>query len=194
MSTLASSQTAAGPAPGNPYLEGNFAPVEVETTAFDLPVVGHIPEMLEGRLLRIGPNPLGAVDPQTYHWFLGAGMVHGLRLRGGRAEWYRNRFVVSDTIATALGRSALPGPRNGPRDNNANTNVVEMGGRTYAIVEAGSLPVELTKELDSVARSDLGSTLRPGFSAHPNSDPIPGDTHVLPSQPGLPALSYLVVC
>jgi carotenoid cleavage dioxygenase-like enzyme len=67
MSTLASSRTAAGPVPGNPFLEGNFSPVEVEMTAFDLPVVGRIPEMLEGRLLRIGPNPLGAVDPQTYH-------------------------------------------------------------------------------------------------------------------------------
>jgi carotenoid cleavage oxygenase len=179
--------------PGNPYLEGNFAPVEVEMTAFDLPVVGHIPQMLEGRLLRIGPNPLGAVDPRTYHWFLGAGMVHGLRLRGGRAEWYRNRFVVSDTIAAALGRSPLPGPRNGSRDNNANTNVVDMGGRTYAIVEAGSLPVELTEELGSLARSDLGGTLRHGFSAHPKLDPVTGEMHVLTYQPGLPALSYLVV-
>jgi carotenoid cleavage dioxygenase-like enzyme len=40
----------------NPFLVGNFAPVTVETTAFDLPVRGTIPEELEGRLLRIGPN------------------------------------------------------------------------------------------------------------------------------------------
>ena len=25
------------------------------------------------------------------HWFAGDGMVHGIRLRDGRAEWYRNR-------------------------------------------------------------------------------------------------------
>ena len=27
------------------------------------------------------------------HWFSGTGMVHGVRLREGRAEWHRNRFV-----------------------------------------------------------------------------------------------------
>ena len=193
MSGLKLSETASRSGIGNPYLEGNFAPVEAETTAFELPVVGHIPEMLEGRLLRIGPNPLGAVDPQTYHWFTGPGMVHGVRLRGGKAEWYRNRFVVSDAVAAALGRPGLPGPRNGPGGNNANTNVVDIGGRTYAIVEAGSLPVELTDELGSVVRSDLGGTLRHGFSAHPKFDSVTGELHVLTYQPGLPALSYLVV-
>jgi hypothetical protein len=34
---------------------------------------------------------MGLDDP-NYHWFLGAGMVHGVRLRDGRAEWYRNRW------------------------------------------------------------------------------------------------------
>ena len=64
-------------------------------------------------------------------------MVHGLRLRGGKAEWYRNRYVVSDRLTPILGRPGLPGPRNGFGDNTANTNVIDMGGRTYAIVEAG---------------------------------------------------------
>ena len=134
----------------NPYLQGNFAPVTVETTAFDLPVKGRIPEALAGRYLRIGPNPIAPVDPNAYHWFTGSGMAHGLRLRGSKAEWYRNRAVVSDSIAPLLGRPGLPGPRNGFGDNTANTNVIDMGGRTYAIVEAGGLPVELTYALESV--------------------------------------------
>jgi len=186
-------QTTASERVGNPYLEGNFAPVETETTAIDLPVRGRIPEGLEGRLVRIGPNPLEPVDARTYHWFMGSGLVHGLRLKGGKAEWYRSRFVVSDRIAGTLGRPALPGPRNGFGDNTANTNVVEMGGRTYAIVEAGGLPVELTYNLESVARSDLGGRLVHGFSAHPKFDPTTGELHVLTYQPGLEALSYLVV-
>ena len=33
----------------NPYLGGNYAPVEQELTAFDLPVTGQIPVELEGR-------------------------------------------------------------------------------------------------------------------------------------------------
>jgi carotenoid cleavage dioxygenase len=177
----------------NPFLSGNYAPVDVETTAFDLKTRGEIPRELEGRLVRIGPNPLGPVDPAAYHWFTGAGMVHGLRLRDGRAEWYRNRAVVSDGVAPRLGRPPLPGPRNGFGDNTANTNVLDMGGRTYALVEGGALPVELTYTLESVARSDLGGTLRHGFAAHPKLDPQSGELHVLTYQPGLEALSYLRV-
>ena len=35
------------------------------------------PAELDGRYLRNGPNPVGPVDPATYHWFTGDGMVHG---------------------------------------------------------------------------------------------------------------------
>jgi carotenoid cleavage dioxygenase len=38
----------------NPWLEGNFAPVASEVTAFDLPVEGALPVELEGRFLRNG--------------------------------------------------------------------------------------------------------------------------------------------
>jgi len=54
-----------GTTAGNRYLEGAMAPVVDEVTAADLPVTGAIPEELEGRWLRNGPNPLGVVDPST---------------------------------------------------------------------------------------------------------------------------------
>ena len=57
-----------------PFLQGPFAPVTEEVTAFDLPVTGRVPAGLSGRYLRNGPNPLGLDDP-NYHWFIGAGMV-----------------------------------------------------------------------------------------------------------------------
>ncbi len=177
----------------NPYLKGNFAPVLAETTAFDLPVEGHVPEELEGRLLRIGPNPMGMPNDQTYHWFMGSGMAHGLRLRGGRAEWYRNRFVVDDTIAAALGRTPLPGPRNSRYNNTVNTNIMEIGGRTFATVEAGGLPVELTYTLESASRSDFSGSLQHGFAAHPKLDPSTGELHAVTYQPDLRHLSYMVV-
>ena len=82
------------------FLEGPFAPVTEEITAFGLPVTGRLPAGLNGRYLRNGPNPLGLDDP-NYHWFLGAGMVHGVRLRDGKAEWYRNRWVRSKAVAAA---------------------------------------------------------------------------------------------
>ena len=86
----------------NPFLGGNYAPVEEETTALDLKVEGSIPESLNGRLLRIGPNPVGPVG-EKHHWFSGNGMVHGLRLREGRADWYRSRFVRDDEVCAARG-------------------------------------------------------------------------------------------
>ena len=87
----------------NRYLSGNYAPVDREVSALDLPVTGHLPVELDGRYLRNGPNPLTAPEPSTYHWFTGDGMVHGIRLRDGTAEWYRNRWVRSQAVATALG-------------------------------------------------------------------------------------------
>src|SRR3954471_6205391 len=89
-------------AAGSTYLECYFAPLSEEVTAEDLSVTGRIPEELRGRYLRNGPNPVG-VDPAEHHWFVGTGMVHGIRLEGGRARWYRNRFVRGDSIADLKG-------------------------------------------------------------------------------------------
>src|SRR5687767_8212595 len=139
----------------NPYLSGGCAPVTDELTAVDLPVTGRIPAELEGRWLRNGPNPLGEVDATTHHWFVGDGMVHGVRLRGGRAEWYRNRWVRSDHVAEALGETPRGGPSFGGRDFGPNTHVAGFAGRTWAMVEAGANPVELTYDLDTVGRSDF---------------------------------------
>jgi len=161
----------------NPYLEGNFAPVEGELTVFDLPVEGKLPEALVGRLLRIGPNPV-APDPDTHHWFTGNGMVHGVRLDAGRASWYRRRFVRDEEIADLDGGPRVPGPLGPVGGGGANTNVVEIAGEIYAIVEAGSFPVRLDAELDTILRSDFDGGLKQGFSAHPKICPDSGEIHV----------------
>jgi carotenoid cleavage oxygenase len=159
----------------NPYLQGNFAPVHEELTATKLAVSGSIPEQLCGRYLRNGPNPVTAPDPASYHWFTGDGMVHGVRLRDGGAEWYRNRWVRSSEVAEALGEAPKPGPVHGNGDFADNTNVIGHAGRTFAIVEAGSLPYELTYELDTVGSCDFDGTLAGGYTAHPKRDPQSGE-------------------
>ncbi len=176
----------------NPFLSGNFAPVEAETTSFDLGVHGRIPEGLDGRFLRIGPNPIGPIDPLNFHWFVGTGMAHGLRLRGGRAEWYRSRFVLSAKAAEALGHAPIPGPGAGRRDGEVNTHFTTAAGKLYALVEAGNLPVELDDELESVARSDFGGTLEAGFAAHPRYDPATGVQHAIAYEAGQP-VRYLTL-
>src|SRR5437879_4647741 len=112
------------------FLQGIFAPVTEEVTAFDLPVTGRIPAELSGRFLRNGPNPLGIEDPETYHWFTGDGMVHGIRLRDGRAEWYRNRWVRSKTVAAKLGEEWPAGPVHENFDMATTTHDISDGGRT----------------------------------------------------------------
>src|ERR1700722_14204888 len=128
----------------NPYLEGNFAPVLTEVTASDLVVTGSLPSELTGRYLRNGPTPASAPEPSSYHWFVGDGMVHGIRLRDGRAEWYRNRWVRSPEVARILGEEVHPGPVHADMDFAPNTNVIGHAGRPFAIVEAGARPYELT--------------------------------------------------
>lgn len=177
----------------NPYLQGNFAPVAEEQTATALRVTGEIPRELDGRLLRIGPNPVTPPDPIQYHWFLGNGMVHGLRLRDGRAEWYRNRYVRDDEVTAAKGWPKTPGPRRGMGAGVANTNVIGHAGRTWAIVEAGGLPVELSDELETVTYSDFGGTLPGSFTAHPKLDPDTGELHAVVYSPMWDHLQYVVV-
>ena len=72
------------------HLRNNRAPVFDEVTITNLEVKGAIPSELEGRYLRNGANPQTG---QSEHWFFGDGMIHGIELSGGRAGWYRNRYV-----------------------------------------------------------------------------------------------------
>ncbi len=148
----------------NQYLAGNYAPVEEEVTAFDLPTAGAIPAELEGRWLRNGPNPETVDNLDTHHWFMGHGMVHGVRLQGGEAKWYRNRFVsnAADRAAGSFG---------------ANTNVGGFAGTTWAMVEAGNPPIELDYELNSLGPNRFNGTLDGPFTAHPKYDPSTGELH-----------------
>ncbi|OMC08243.1 carotenoid oxygenase family protein [Mycobacterium sp. SP-6446] len=165
----------------NPYLEGFLAPVSAEVTATDLPVTGHIPEHLDGRYLRNGPNPAAEVDPAIYHWFSGDGMVHGVALRDGKACWYRNRWVRTPPVCAALGEPAPTGldPRIGMLSVGPNTNVLAHGGRTLALVEGGGANYVLTDDLDTVGPCDFDGTLFGGFTAHPHRDPGTGELHAL---------------
>jgi carotenoid cleavage dioxygenase len=165
----------------NPYLEGFLAPVGAEVTATDLEVTGHIPEHLDGRYLRNGPNPAEEVDPATYHWFSGDGMVHGVALRDGKACWYRNRWVRSLSVCGTLGEPAARrlDPRAGMLSLGANTNVLTHAGRTLALVEGGVANYELTEELDTVGTCDFDGTLAGGYTAHPHRDPRTGELHAV---------------
>ncbi|MEU7147247.1 carotenoid oxygenase family protein [Streptomyces sp. NPDC045456] len=177
---------------GNPYMRGLFAPVREETTAYELAVTGRVPEELDGRYVRNGPNPLGVDDPAAYHWFSGDGMLHGLRLRGGRAEWYRSRWVRSDAMALRLGEKILHGPRHLDMDFAPNTHVTRFAGRLLALVEGGALPYELDGDLDTVGPFDFAGTLPGGLAAHTTVDPDTDELHCVAYCWAWPYVQYLV--
>lgn len=107
-------------------------------------------------------------------------MVHGLGLRDGRADWYRNRLLRSPTTSATLGEPPITNTLAPDRPVfAANTNVIGHAGRTFALVEGGACPVELSRDLDTVAYSDFDGTLPLAFSAHPKRDPVTGALHTL---------------
>lgn len=164
-------------AESNPFLHGVHVPLTQEFTLDSLEVTGTIPAELDGRYVRIGPNPFGETA-RGHHWFIGDGMVHGVRLKGGKAEWYRNRYIRSRELAGKGGPAAVGGPRRGLGDT-VNTNVLDIGGKIMALVEASSFPVELDDNLESVAYSDFGGGLTGSFTAHPHQCPATGEFHAI---------------
>jgi len=152
------------------HMSGNYAPVADEVTAVDLAVIGALPKELSGRFIRNGANPLpGKVTP---HWFLGDGMLHGIRIRDGKAEWYRNRWVRTKV----LGGADRMAPEN-MMDfsvSTANTHVIAHAGRILAL-EEGAFPTEVTPELDTVGTIDYGGALGTQFTAHPKLCPETGE-------------------
>jgi carotenoid cleavage dioxygenase len=148
-----------------------------ELTLTKLSVKGAIPLALDGRYLRIGPNPVGQPNPARYHWFTGDGMVHGIRIKDGEALWYRNRWVRSTSVSRALGEAPAAGPR--LFESAVNTNIIGQAGRFWALVEAGGTPVELDGELATLSHNPFDGTLRGAFTAHPHRDHESGELHAI---------------
>ncbi|WP_024803576.1 carotenoid oxygenase family protein [Nocardia sp. BMG51109] len=148
------------------FTTAHLAPVPDETEAYDLDVTGTLPAELDGRYLRNGPNPLPGEAPG--HLFTGHGMLHGIRLRGGRAEWYRNRWVRTKKL------SCEPPNRGDRAVHSANTHIIEHGGHLLALCEAG-FPYEVTGGLDTVGPYDFAGRLTTAMTAHPKTDPVTGE-------------------
>ncbi|NEQ38261.1 MAG: 9-cis-epoxycarotenoid dioxygenase [Okeania sp. SIO3I5] len=167
----------------NPYLMGNFAPVSKEITADNLEIKGELPRDLSGMYVRNGPNPQFA-PLGKYDWMDGDGMLHGVRISGGRAE-YRNRYVgtggfeVEKDLGYAVwsGRLEPPQMNNpyGPYKNVANNGLIYHNGKLLALWEAG-LPYEVrVPSLETIGPYLCDGYLDSAFTAHPKVDPMTGE-------------------
>ncbi|HTO01296.1 MAG TPA: carotenoid oxygenase family protein, partial [Microthrixaceae bacterium] len=160
--------------PAKPYwLQGNFTPVKAEETVADLSISGSIPRELSGLFVRNGSNPPSGT---SLHWFLGDGMVHGVRLEGGKAKWYRNRYVQTPIHAAKkdlLDFGGIPGGAN----SQSNVALVHHGGKLLTTGEVG-WPFQIDPEdLSTVGAWDFGGKLGTAMTAHPKIDPTTGRMH-----------------
>ena len=60
-----------------------------------------------------------------------------------------------------------------------NTNVIGHAGRTFAIVEAGARPYELSNELETIGPCDFGGTLRRRLHGAPQARPADGELYAV---------------
>ncbi len=165
------SMSAATSEPKPFHLQGNFAPVFDEVSLSNLPVTGAIPPELDGRFFRNGSNPQTG---ESAHWFLGNGMLHGVRLERGRAVWYRNRYVRTPLFEKP--DVARIGP-DGSMDRTAslaNTHVICHAGKIMAL-EEGSFPWLVSPDLETLGAHDFGGKLKTAMTAHPRICPVTGE-------------------
>ena len=167
------------------WLRDNFAPTFEERTESDLKVIGQIPESLQGTLLRNGANPQSG---ESAHWFLGNGMLHGVRIEAGQAKWYRNRYVKTPLylkpdgdVMDGLGDMTMSA---------ANTNVIHHAGKIMAL-EEGHWPFVVSNELETVGPNNYGGKLEGAMTAHPKICPETGELLAFSYGMTPPYLTYL---
>ena len=171
------------------HLRGNGRPVTEELTLADLKVKGKIPEELNGRYVRTGPNPITGTST---HPFLGDGMLHGMRLRDGKAEWYRNRYVqtpfITDPSVDVLDLSVMMDMKS----SKANTHVMGHAGKIL-VLEEGHFPYVVDGQLNTVGPTDFEGVLTGSFTAHPKICPTTGELLAFGYSALEPYLRYLRV-
>ena len=178
----------------NKWLSGPYAPIPGDVTATELEVDRHAADRAERALPPQRPEPDHAGRPG--HPPLVHRRRHGPRRAapGGPGRLVpRPHGAQHARSARLLGEEPAPGERHGGFDG-ANTNVIGLAGRTFAIVEAGARPVELSYELDTVCHSDLERhAARTATPPTRRSTRPPGKLHAVAYHWALPHLQYIVI-
>jgi carotenoid cleavage dioxygenase len=167
----------------SPYLQGNYAPIREETTADNLKIIGELPAGMDGMYVRTGPNP--QFDPVgKYHWFDGDGMLHGVRVKDGKAS-YRNRYVVSKGYLEekAEGKAIFYGIMEMEKNlaqgrgykNQGNTALVWHDGQLLTLMEGAEPHAVGLPGLTTLGTYSYCGKLLSSFTAHPKVDDKTGE-------------------
>ncbi|XP_057807649.1 carotenoid 9,10(9',10')-cleavage dioxygenase-like isoform X2 [Salvia miltiorrhiza] len=204
----------------SPCLSGNFAPVDETHPLSDLVVRGNLPECLNGEIVRVGPNPKFA-PVAGYHWFDGDGMVHGVRIKNGKAT-YVSRFVKTSRlkqeeiyggskfvkigdlrgffglimVTMQLLRTKLKVLDASYGNGTANTALVYHHGKLLVLGEADKpyvIRVLEDGDLQTIGMMDYDKRLSHSFTAHPKVDPLTGEMFTFGYSRTPPYITYRVI-
>ncbi|KAM1082529.1 hypothetical protein ACFX15_020644 [Malus domestica] len=200
-------------------LSYNFAPVEeLPPTECEI-IQGSLPPCLDGAYIRNGPNPQ-YLPRGPYHLFDGDGMLHSVRISGGRAvlcsryvKTYKytverdaghpilpNVFSGFNGLTASATRGALSAARVFTGQFNpangiglANTSLAFFGDRLYALGESDlpySLRLTSDGDIETLGRHDFDGKLSMSMTAHPKVDPETGEAFAFRYGPIPPFLTY----
>jgi beta,beta-carotene 9',10'-dioxygenase len=175
-----------------------FTPdISLEIHAFSLPIVGEIPDWLNGTFVRNHPVRITKDGKPVGHWFDGPAMLHALSFDEGRVH-YSNKFIHSEIYDLLFKKHSLdyPGfaqnrdqcafkkllsfffPSSIQTIQNTNVNLTKIAERHVALTEV-PLPVEFnikTLETLGVLPYEDPFPKRQSFeSAHPHYNQETGE-------------------
>lgn len=176
----------------NPYLQGNYAPIQHEIHTQHLKINGEFPIGFSGIYLRNGPNP--AFIPISYTYPIdGDGMIHAVEILNNKVS-YRNRYVQTEALlAERKAQQALYSGISRPlwtlpsfiekygvrsfAKNGASIHVIHHAKRYLALSEAAEA-YEMTHTLETIGTWCPPGAEKPFYvNAHTRYDDTTGDLH-----------------
>ena len=166
------------------WQQGNFRPVSEEVTETNLKIEGNIPPELSGLYVRNGTNSSSGISD---HFFGGDGMMHGVRLEGGEAKWYRNRYVNTPVYRKETGGFGAPKPE----DTTSAVSMLYHGGELMSLGEFGYPYLVNPDDLSTKGAFNYDGKLPGNMTAHPRIDPVTGELLFFGYNVVQPYLTYM---